>query len=173
VESKRFGGWYQDAFVLCLLALIATAREEDAEARERAQRALELGHGAGDPQVVVTVLAHVALVEAELGDIDSARSHALVSLQAHLRFPMAGSGRADALLAPVAAELGIERELRARVEAAPPEDLWAPAIRAMVDGEYRTAADLYCELAVRPREVVDALERCLPREGAVWSEAIV
>jgi hypothetical protein len=29
------------------------------------------------------------------------------------------------------------------------------------------------ELDVRPREVVGALERCLPREGAVWSEAIV
>ena len=29
------------------------------------------------------------------------------------------------------------------------------------------------KLGVRPREVVDALERCLPREGAVWSVAIV
>jgi hypothetical protein len=29
------------------------------------------------------------------------------------------------------------------------------------------------DLAVRPREVVDALERCLPAEGAVWPEVIV
>jgi hypothetical protein len=48
--------------------------------------------------------------------------------------------------------LGLEDELRARMEAAPPEDLWAPAIRAALDGEYRAAADLYAELELRPFE---------------------
>jgi len=151
-ESERLGGWYQDAFVLGLLALVEMARGEDAAAREHARQALERAQAAADPQAITTMLAHAALVEFELGAIESARSHAQTSLRSGHRLPTAGAGRAEALLAPLAADLGIEGDLRAHMEAAPPEDLWAPAVRAVLDGEYARAADLYHGLELLPFE---------------------
>jgi hypothetical protein len=67
-------------------------------------------------------------------------------------FPVSGAGRAEALLAPVAPQLAIEGALRARIEEAPPEDLWAPAVLAMLDGRYSAAAELYHGLELLPYE---------------------
>jgi len=145
-QSAQLGGWYQDAFMLAALATIETARADDDGAREHARRAFELAHAAADPQSVVTVLSHVAFVEFELGEVESAREHALSSLRSDHRFPTAGAGRVEALLAQIAPELEIEEEVRAHIATAPAEDLWAPAVTAVLDGEHRRAAELYREL---------------------------
>jgi class 3 adenylate cyclase/tetratricopeptide (TPR) repeat protein len=151
-ESERLGGWYQDAFVLAFLAVIATARGEDDHALAWAHGALDRAEKAADPQVVVTTHAHVALVEAELGNLDPAREDAKGALLVDHRFPIAGVGRSEAVLAPVASLLGIESQLRVRIADAPPEDLWAPAVRAMLDGDYAAAAGQYHELELLPFE---------------------
>jgi class 3 adenylate cyclase/tetratricopeptide (TPR) repeat protein len=150
-ESERTGGWYQDAYVYSHLAQIATARAEEADAGALAQRAVELAREAGDPQVVLPVFAEVAFVEVELGNLDSARSHAEVCLREEAKY-VSGVVPAESSLALVAIELGIEYELRARVEAAPAEDRWVPPLRAMLDCDYLAAAELYGQMALRPLE---------------------
>lgn len=149
-ESEQSGGSYQDAWLFSARALIAAARDENTQALAHAQRGLELAREAGDPQVVLPVLAEVALVEAELGKIDTARTHAAECLgEASYLY---GGQSPDAVLAVVASELGIERELRARTEAAPVEDRWAPPVRALLDSDYLAAADMYSEMGLRPLE---------------------
>lgn len=51
-ESARLGGGYQDASLISRIAMIALARGDEAEAAAEARRALELGRGVGDPQIL-------------------------------------------------------------------------------------------------------------------------
>jgi tetratricopeptide (TPR) repeat protein len=155
-ESERLGGSYLDANLFSTLALIAAARAEDADALATAQRALELAREAGDPQVVCPVLAEVALVEVELGKLDAARSHAVECLSGG-SYSYAGQSP-ESSLALVASQLAIERQLRALAEAAPAEDRWAPPVRALLDGDYLTAAEMYSEMGLRPLEAQARLQ---------------
>jgi tetratricopeptide (TPR) repeat protein len=149
-ESERLGGSYQDAYLRSILALIAAARGRDADALSATELALELARRAEDPQILRPVLAEVALVELELGSSEAARTHAAASLQGATY--LSGGARPDASLALFAKDLAIERELRARVDAAPAEDRWAPPIGALLDGDYPAAADLYREMGLRTLE---------------------
>jgi class 3 adenylate cyclase/tetratricopeptide (TPR) repeat protein len=149
-ESERLGGSYLDANLCSALAVIAAARGEDADALATAQRALELAREVGGPQVVCPVLAEVALVEVELGKLDAARSHAVECLGGG-SYVYAGQDP-ESSLALVASQLGIERQLRTIAEAAPAEDRWAPPMRALLDGEYLAAAEMYGEMGLRPLE---------------------
>jgi hypothetical protein len=52
------------------------------------------------------------------------------------------------LLALTARRLGIEQVLREFVAEEPEEDLWVPAVRAVLDGDDVTAAERYRDLGV-------------------------
>jgi hypothetical protein len=149
-ESERVGGRYQDAYVLSTRALVAIARAEDADARASSQRALELARGARDPQIVLPVLAEVAFVEVELGSLEAARQHGeeFVSGPRYV----SGGQRADSTFALVARDLQLERELRASLEATRMEDRWAPPVRAVLDGDYLGAAEMFGEMGLRTLE---------------------
>jgi tetratricopeptide (TPR) repeat protein len=147
-ESDRLGGWYQDAYFLATLAMIAAARGEDADALAGAERALKLAREVGDPQILLSVLADAAFVKAELGKLDLARSNALECLKA--RF--SGEGFRPSPLTLVAKQLGIESELRALADAAPAEVRWVPLMRALLDGRYVEAAEGFSKMELRPLE---------------------
>ena len=149
-ESELLGGRYQDAYVLSTRALVAIARAEDADARASSQRALELARGARDPQIVLPVLAEVAFVEFELGRLETARQHGeeFVSGPRYV----SGGQRADATFALVARDLQLERELRASLDATRIEDRWAPPVRAVLDGDYLSAAEMFGEMGLRTLE---------------------
>jgi class 3 adenylate cyclase/tetratricopeptide (TPR) repeat protein len=149
-ESRRLGGMYQDAYLLAGLASIATARGEDREALATSERALTLARDAGDPQIVQTVLADVAVAELALGHVERARAHAAESVSRPAY--TAGAQRPEATLSVAAHELGIARQLRAIVEAAPSGDRWAPGIRAALDGDDIAAAERHAEMGLRPLE---------------------
>jgi len=142
-ESVRLGGGYPDSALISRVALIAAARGEDADAAAGARRALERARAAGDPQVLLTVLGHVAFVELELGELEAARGHALECLP---------GGSDMGLLALAANRLGIVSELRAVVERAASGSRWAPPLRALLDGEYAAAAGTYGEMGLRTTE---------------------
>jgi hypothetical protein len=161
-ESARRGGRYQDAYILSGLARVAAARDEGSEALASAARALGLAREASDPQIVRPVLAHVAVVELEYGQVAAARVHAAEAVVSPT--PTAGSERPEAVLSVIAADLGIERELRKIVEACPPEDRWIQGVSKILDGDFLTAADVYGEIGMRPLEArtrVRAAERLL------------
>jgi tetratricopeptide (TPR) repeat protein len=164
-ESDRRGGRYQDAFILAGLARIATARGEETEALTTAARALDLAPAASDPQIVQPVLGYVALVELEHGQLDAARAQASEAVARPI--PTAGTERPEAMLSVRAGELGIERELRAIVDAAPSDDRWAEAIEKILDGDHGAAADVYAEIGVRPLEARTRLRAAeqLRRQG--------
>ena len=149
-ESKRLGGSYQDAYLLSIRTVIDVARGEDADALAGAQRALDLAREAGDPQIVLPVLADVAFVEVELGMVDRARLHGVEFLGGP-KF-VSGGQRPDSTLALVARELRIDRQLRGTLDTAPPQDRWAPPVRAMLDGDYVPAAETFAEMGLRTLE---------------------
>jgi class 3 adenylate cyclase/tetratricopeptide (TPR) repeat protein len=154
-ESERLGGSYHDAFFLSTLAVIAAARGQDTEALAGAQRALVLAREVGDPQVLLPVLAQVAFIEAEVGTLDAARSHALELLGAPAGARLASNmdpTKLEFSLTLAASGLGIEPELRALAEAAPAEVLWARQLLALLDGEYVAAAETFGAMELRPLE---------------------
>ncbi len=145
-ESDRLGGSYQDAYFVSSLARVATARGEDADAIAGARRALELARNVGEPQIVLSVLADAAFIEAELGRLEPARRSALELLEGEHVLSYVTP------LALVASELGLEPELRAIAAAAPAEDRSAAALRALLEGEFVTAADAWGEMELLPLE---------------------
>jgi tetratricopeptide (TPR) repeat protein len=148
-ESERLGGSYQDAYFLSSFALIAAARNEEARARAYMEQALRLSRDVGDPQILAPVTADAAFIEAEWGKSDAARGHAS-------EFFEAISGYTGLSLQPrlafVASEVGVEGELRALVDCAPAENRVAPALRALLDRDYVTAAEVFRDLELRPAE---------------------
>ena len=145
-ESDRLGGSYQDAYFVSSLARVATARGEDADAIAGARRALALARNVGEPQIVLSVLADAAFIEAELGKLEPARRSALELL---------GGEHVLSYITPlalVASELGLEPELRAIAAAAPAEDRSTAALRALLEGEFVAAADAWGEMELRPLE---------------------
>jgi class 3 adenylate cyclase/tetratricopeptide (TPR) repeat protein len=149
-ESRRLGGSYQDAYLLSTRAVVAAARGDDEDALAGTQRALELARGAGDPQVVLPVLAESALVEAELGRLEAARRHGLEFLSGPKY--VTGAQRPDSTLALVAHQLQIDGQLRATLDGSPPEDLWTRPVRACLDGDFVAAAEMYAEMGLRTLE---------------------
>jgi class 3 adenylate cyclase/tetratricopeptide (TPR) repeat protein len=138
-ESVRLGGGYQDAVLRARRALVLAARDQDAEAAADASRALEQAREIGDPQVLRGVLAHVAFVEHELGEVEAAREHAIEAVWSQADLP---------LLALTARRLGIEEILRDFIAGEAPEDLWVPAVSGVLEGDYVVAADRYRDLGV-------------------------
>ncbi|MEP7335219.1 MAG: hypothetical protein ABI717_05500, partial [Actinomycetota bacterium] len=96
--------------------------------------------------IVLSVLADAAFIEAELGRLESARSSALECLSGENVLPYVR------LLALVASELGLERELRAIAAEAPAEDRSAPPLRALLEGEFVAAADAWGAMEMLPLE---------------------
>jgi class 3 adenylate cyclase/tetratricopeptide (TPR) repeat protein len=149
-ESRKLGGSYQDAYLLSTRAVIAAARGDDEDALAGTERALELARGAGDPQVVLPVLAESAFVEAEVGRLEAARRHGLEFLSGPKY--VTGAQRPDSTLALVAHQLQIDGQLRATLDGSPPEDLWTHPIRACLDGDFVAAAEIYAEMGLRTLE---------------------
>jgi len=183
-ESQRLGGAYQDAFFYATLAHIALARGEDAKAFAAAQRALELAREAGDPQILLSVIAHAAIINIELGNVDIARELArrLVddSLERISTGGPLGNFPFEDGLALAADQLGIKAELGQLVDAAPAENRWLPLFARLLDGEYVAAADECRERGLKTTEAYIRLrggERLLytddrdPEEGKTQLEA--
>ncbi len=96
---------------------------------------------AGDPQVLVPALQGAAWLYAELGRLDEASALAREMLAtAATAFWQNGE------LAWVAADLGLEAELRERLERTRLRTRWLDAGRAVLDGDYVTAAAVFYEI---------------------------
>jgi tetratricopeptide (TPR) repeat protein len=149
-ESEQLGGSYQDAYFLATFARIAAARGEDASALAYLEQALALASEAGDPQVVAPLNAEAALIEVELGRLDAARGRASAFFEAVSGFPTGFT--VSTTLALVARELGVEPDLRALVATAPVENRWAAVVRALLDGDFVTAAVRFRDLEALPSE---------------------
>ncbi len=97
------------------------------------------------------MLGQAAFVELALGKLAAARTHAAESLLFQSAYTHGGQ-RPEAFLSLIATELGVEAELRAVVEGAPPEDRWIPPLRALLDGDEVVSAELFAEMGLRPLE---------------------
>jgi predicted ATPase/class 3 adenylate cyclase len=135
-ESERSGGSYQDAYFMASIAQIALARGDDDEALAGARAALEAARRVGDPQVLLSVLEDVAVVEATLGEMAAARRHATECLSGDL-FPH--------LLWAIAEEIGVADQLRAVADAQGGHNRWAETTRLALDGDFSGAAALFEE----------------------------
>jgi tetratricopeptide (TPR) repeat protein len=136
-ESERQGGSYQDAYFLGSIAQIALARDDDLKARTSSSAALEAARNVGDPQVLLSVLENVAIVDATLGDTASARQHASECLSGDF-FPVG--------LWTVADRIGVAAELRAKADAQAEHNRWARATQLSLDGDYVGAAVMFDDM---------------------------
>ena len=155
-ESKRLGGGYQDAFFHAALGNIAFARGDDAQAAEEVRQALALAEAAGDPQIMLAVLADSAVVHLHLGDTRAAQALARRLADEGLERLRAGSAFGNfplsAELGLAVRQLGIEAEVRTILADVPGENRWAPPFTALLDGDYAEAADAYAEIGPPPVE---------------------
>jgi class 3 adenylate cyclase/tetratricopeptide (TPR) repeat protein len=121
---------------------------------EDVERALEHGRRAGDPQAYLPQLVQASHLNATLGRIAEARAQAAEAVE----FARAHTDFAGLLgqLTPVAAELGLEPEIRAAIHDAP-DGPWETVARAEADGDFSRAADLFAELGSPTLEARDRL----------------
>jgi class 3 adenylate cyclase/tetratricopeptide (TPR) repeat protein len=133
-----------------VLAWIALAREDTAQAIADADRALALSREAGDPQYLYPALALRARTLAAAGRRDEAAVDANELLHLMQELPSLPSFWVLDL-AIALAELGRGEEL---IEAAAgePSTRWLEAATAYVNGDPGRAADLCAEIGARPEE---------------------
>ncbi|CAN5331425.1 hypothetical protein BH18ACT12_BH18ACT12_04110 [soil metagenome] len=128
-------------------AMVRLARGDDAGALRDAERALELARPAGDPQVVVNVLAEAACVYLETGDRAQAvalfdEALELVRELPHLGFAVFPFH----VLAWLAWSFGREAELEPWLRRERASSKWLRVAEAVLAGDFHAAAELVAEI---------------------------
>jgi class 3 adenylate cyclase/tetratricopeptide (TPR) repeat protein len=144
------------------------ARDDVAGAREDAERALELGREAEEPQTLRPALAFAAraFYAVDPGRSRSLAEEVLTEWQAHDYSTSASESEWVSDLASILRELGLEDALRE----APPEKMetsWRRAALEFVSCDYSAAARIYAEIGDHPSEAFARLRAAsaLVREG--------
>ena len=125
------------------------ARADGNGALEDVRQAVALARQTKDPQTVLPALAAAVRVYAELGQTEEARQLAQEVLAA-----ARGSRHEWALidLAWVAHALGVAGALRQWIEHVRAPTRWGAAMRALLDGDFAAAADLFYEIGYLDEE---------------------
>jgi tetratricopeptide (TPR) repeat protein len=137
-------------------ARIRLARGDTEGAWEDARAALEFAREIGEPWNLFPALALHARAAAESApeQVDRSVEEFLASLTTSQ--PFWGAASLPDLLA--AADPAHQAELRPRLDAASPPTRWYDAARAMIDGDFVAAANIYAEMGSQPDEAVARLE---------------
>jgi tetratricopeptide (TPR) repeat protein len=151
-------GHYQAGSAYISRGWIRAARGDDAGAADDAARALELARPIGDPQVSVTAVLGVTFVSMTIGNEARARqlfdeSLALLGELGQLGWAATELG----WLARVAWKLGRSDEFLAAVKDEPLQTPWLLAARAIAEGDFVRAADIYAEIGDTPAEAFSRL----------------
>jgi tetratricopeptide (TPR) repeat protein len=150
LKASEQGSHYADVTALMSRSMIRLARDESKLARDDADLAATTGRRLKDPQVLVPALAMAAMVHAELGATERARS-----LLDELRpGPFIASVPAAFF---AASRLELAEEFRARVREFGQDTRWDKAADAVLDGRWADAADVYGEIGARPFAALAAL----------------
>jgi tetratricopeptide (TPR) repeat protein len=135
---------------------IRLARGDDAGAVEDADRSLQLGRQAKDPQTLYPALSFAALAYLSVGREEDARLLADELLASHaaeiLNFATAVFDLAWLLVA-----LGRRAELLEAMKRSTLLSRWMDAARVIAQGDYAQAADVYAEMGALPNEAYTRL----------------
>ena len=131
---------YLEAQARVLRGWARLARDDAEGVLDDLRKAPPAARRAGDPQALVPALQGAAWLYAELGQRDEA------SALAHEMLATAAAFWQNGELAWVAAELGLEAELRERLEKTRLLTRWLDAGRAVLDRDYVAAADVFYEI---------------------------
>ena len=158
IASLGSEGHYQAGNSYLSRAWIRMARDDDPGAAEDARQALELARPVGDPQVTVTAVLAVTFIYMSLGDEARAQqlfdeSLALVGELGQLGWAAVDLGS----LAWVAQRFGRSDEVLAAVKDEPLQTPWLLAARAIAEGDFVRAADIYAEMGDVPAEAFSRL----------------
>jgi class 3 adenylate cyclase/tetratricopeptide (TPR) repeat protein len=144
---------YQASGAHIFRGLVRVARDDEVGAAADAEAAIASARRAGDPQVLVPVLANAAVVYLEVGDRDTAANLLDETLDELRALPDLGF---PAVELPTAAWLARAFDRSAEVlEIAEGEVLQSPWLRAgqsIAAGDLRTAADVFNEIGARVDE---------------------
>jgi tetratricopeptide (TPR) repeat protein len=134
---------------------IRLARGHVDEALEEHRRGLELARQAGDLQSLAPALTRLCRSHLLLGQVGEARPLAEELLSVVRAHP--GGRPIINAIADFADELGIHEDAR-ELMTEMPETPWKEAIRALLDGDFVRAADVYASTAFATREAEVRLE---------------
>jgi tetratricopeptide (TPR) repeat protein len=142
---------YQESGLRGGRALIRAARSDLEGAKADVERSLEASRAAADPQAVAPALGIAARVHYMAGDPGRARELGRELLELSRAYP--SESQFVALLAPLAAPLGLEEELVELLDRAGPTDShWLAVGRATVERRFLEAAEIYAGMPLRPDE---------------------
>jgi hypothetical protein len=145
---------YQAGNAYSLRALIRIARDDEAGALSDTGHAVELGPRVGDPQALISVLAHCGIVYDRTGDERRAADVLEVALNALQQVPHMGFAVVKSQeLAWLSRRFGRERELRSILaRQSTMNSGWLRAAEAVLAGDLRGAADVLADIRDRPGE---------------------
>ncbi len=142
---------YQESGLRGGRALIRAARSDLEGARADVERGLESARRAGDPQMIAPALGIAARVHHMAGDPARARELGSELLELSRTYP--SETQYVALVAPLAAPLGLEDELVELLDKAGPGDSrWIAVGRATVERRFLETAEIYAAMPMRPDE---------------------
>jgi class 3 adenylate cyclase/tetratricopeptide (TPR) repeat protein len=133
---------YLEHFAREIRAQIRLSRGDAAVAVEDWERGIEQAREAKDPQAILPSLLRYAWGCAWLGRLDDARSLAAEALDVIEQQPQFAV-LLGILLGPFPEELGVADRGRELLAIGPRESRWKEAARAIFDGDYARAADVY------------------------------
>jgi len=143
IEECATSPHYLEHAVRSVRGWIRLGRGDADGALDDVERALEHGRQIGDPQGVLPALVQCAYVYAKLGRPAEARARAAEAIE-YTRTAVDYAGILG-MMAPVAAELGIQEELRGVLTEAL-EGPWEDAARFAARGDHSQAADLFASM---------------------------
>jgi class 3 adenylate cyclase/tetratricopeptide (TPR) repeat protein len=153
IDSLSEEGSYQAGSSYLFRGLVRLARGDDAGAAADAARTWELAKPIGDPQVTGTAVQVVAFIYMSLGDRQRASELFDESLELIGELAQLGWVVVELhALAWVAQKLGRSEELLAAVKDEPLESPWLVAGRAVAEGGFVRAADIFGEIGDVPLE---------------------
>jgi tetratricopeptide (TPR) repeat protein len=139
IEECRSTPHYHEGTAHSFRALILVGRDDLDGAAAASARSMALAREIGDPQSLLPDLGVALRVEVERGRREAAVQLAEELLEATRR---STRGLGSIALVRAAEWLGLEDEVRALVDAAPPSR-WIDAVRPALDREYEAAADAF------------------------------
>jgi class 3 adenylate cyclase/tetratricopeptide (TPR) repeat protein len=149
---------YQESAAYAWRARIRMASGDEKGGAADVERAVELARPVGDPQLFGNVLAMASFVFAELGDDRRAGElfdEALELIRMHHQLGWLVIELYS--LAWVAGKLGRTDELLEAVKDEPLESPWLKAGRAVANGDFAHAADIFGEMGAPPLEAFNRL----------------
>jgi class 3 adenylate cyclase/tetratricopeptide (TPR) repeat protein len=153
IDNLGDQGGYQAGSSYLTRALVRLARGDDAGAAADAARAWELAQPIGDPQLTGTTLFDVTFIYLSVGD--GQRASELFNEALELTGELAQLGWVAVelpVLAWVARKLGRSEELLAAVKDEPHQSQWLVTGRAIAEGDFARAADIFGEIGDVPLE---------------------